>query len=60
MFYLDVDGVYEVKEIAHLLHVTPHTVNKWIREDKLRAVKIGNRYTILGEDLKAYLMEKHG
>lgn len=50
---------YTVKEVAEILQVNPETVRRWIRANKLRAVKTSNKggNKILESELKAFLKE---
>ena len=47
------------EEVAEFLQVSPHTVWRWIREEKLPAISISPRtYRIREEDLEAFLEER--
>lgn len=49
------DGLLTCKEVAQKYKVTEETVWRWIRTQKLPAVKIGSRnYRIRREDLEAF------
>lgn len=48
--------LYTVIETAKILRFSPMTLYKWIREDKIKAVKFGNRsYRIKEKDIKQLL-----
>jgi excisionase family DNA binding protein len=36
---------YKVSEVARIFGVTPQAVYKWIDEEKVKAVRLGNRAT---------------
>lgn len=46
---------YTPQEIADNLKLNINTIYQYIRENKLKAVKIGNRYRISENDLKEFL-----
>lgn len=45
---------YTVEQIAQMLHMHPKTVQRYIREGKLRAVKVGKGWRIGGHDLSVF------
>ena len=47
--------LYNIEEAAQLLKVTPRTILQYIYDNKIPAQKIGRRWQIKEEDLKAYL-----
>lgn len=48
------DAVLTVAEVAQKYRTTPRTVQRWIREDKLRAIRLpGGDYRVRQEDLDA-------
>jgi excisionase family DNA binding protein len=47
------DEVYTVEQFAERLKLHPKTVLRFIREGRLRAVKVGKSYRILRSDLEA-------
>lgn len=55
MIKLETTTAYDVKETAELLHVSPQTVKKYIREGKLRAQRVGLPYYVTEETLKEFL-----
>lgn len=46
---------FSLPEVGELTSVSQTTVFALIREGKLRAVKLGRRTVVLGEDLQAFL-----
>lgn len=46
-----VDKFYTCKEVAERYKVEVITVQEWIRQKKLSAIRIGNRYRIKENDL---------
>jgi excisionase family DNA binding protein len=48
------EEVYTVEQFAERLKVHPKTVLRFIREGRLRAVKVGRAYRILRSDLEAF------
>ncbi|MBP1920959.1 helix-turn-helix domain-containing protein [Youngiibacter multivorans] len=46
---------YDIKEVAAILGVTPRTVQTYITDGKIKAMKIGNKWKVKEEDLKKYL-----
>ena len=46
---------YSIDDIAEILGLTRQTVSKYIREDKLNAVKLGKSYRILEQDFVGFL-----
>lgn len=44
--------------VAELLGVTPKTVRKWVRENKLPSANPGGHHRILGKDLKEFANDK--
>lgn len=46
---------FTVKEIADRLRVTRQAVYDWIREGRLRAVKVGNRTRIPGSAVAEFI-----
>ncbi len=45
---------YTVEQIAQMLQMHPKTVQRYIREGKLRAVKVGKGWRINGHDLSVF------
>ncbi len=46
---------YTPKQVAEILQVHQYTVLKWIREGKLRALKLGRVYRTTESELRAFL-----
>jgi excisionase family DNA binding protein len=44
--------LYTAPEVADILRVDLRTVYRWIKSDKLRAVKVGRRWRISSDTLK--------
>ena len=51
------DTYYSVEQIAAMLHMHPKTIQRYIREGKLRATKIGKSWRIAGHDLSRFTEE---
>jgi len=49
------DKYYTVKELCQLLKRDKSTIYKWIREGKLKAIKVGGKYLIPEEEVKKIL-----
>ena len=47
--------VYELKEVASILKINLRVLRRYIKEEKIRASKIGRKYVITAEDLEAYI-----
>lgn len=45
---------YTVEQISEMLDIHPKTIQRYIREGKLRAVKIGKGWRVTGHDLSAF------
>jgi len=45
---------YTVDQISNMLDIHPKTIQRYIREGKLRASKIGKSWRITGHDLSAF------
>jgi excisionase family DNA binding protein len=45
---------YTVEQISELLDIHPKTVQRYIREGRLRAVKIGKAWRVTGHDLSLF------
>ncbi|MEM8826446.1 MAG: helix-turn-helix domain-containing protein [Pseudomonadota bacterium] len=44
-----------IQETAELVKIGEPTVRGWIRDDELRAIKVGREYRIAVKDLEAFL-----
>ena len=45
--------LYSVEQVADLLNLHVRTVRNYVREGRLKAVRIGKQYRIAREDLEA-------
>ncbi len=45
---------YTVEQISSMLDMHPKTIQRYIREGRLRAVKIGKAWRVTGHDLSAF------
>ena len=48
---------YTVEQIAQMLSIHPKTIQRYIREGKLRAAKIGKSWRVSGHDLSRFTEE---
>ena len=46
---------YTVEQISNMLNIHPKTIQRYIREGKLRAAKIGKGWRITGHDLSVFV-----
>lgn len=46
-----------VNEVAAILRLSPFTIRRWIKEQKLRAVKVGSVWRVYKVDLEKFLGE---
>ena len=46
---------YTVEQISEMLDIHPKTIQRYIREGRLRAVKIGKSWRITGHDLSVFV-----
>ena len=46
---------YTVDQISNMLNIHPKTIQRYIREGKLRAAKIGKGWRITGHDLSTFI-----
>jgi len=46
---------YTVNQIADMLNIHPKTVQRYIREGRLRAAKIGKSWRVTGHDLSTFV-----
>lgn len=53
------DKYYTVEEISEMLAMHPKTIQRYIREGKLRANKVGKSWRVTGHDLSVFA-EKSG
>ena len=47
--------LFTVREVANAFALTPFTIHRWIREHKLKAVKIGGSVRIRAEELQRFI-----
>lgn len=47
--------VYTLDEIAELLHVTRRTLYTYVKDGKLKAVKVGKYWRVTEKNLEAFL-----
>ncbi len=48
---------YSVEQLSRMLHIHPKTIQRYIREGKLRAAKIGKSWRVTGNDLSRFTEE---
>ncbi len=46
---------YSVEQISEMLHIHPKTIQRYIREGKLRATKLGKSWRVTGHDLSVFM-----
>lgn len=47
---------YTIGEVAEMLKVNPESVRRWVRSEKLSAIKLGGKYIrIESNDLKIFI-----
>jgi excisionase family DNA binding protein len=46
---------YSVEQISEMLNIHPKTIQRYIREGKLRAAKIGKSWRVTGHDLSVFM-----
>lgn len=49
-----IKNYYTVEQVSNMLDIHPKTIQRYIREGKLRASKIGKSWRITGDDLSAF------
>ena len=47
--------VYTLEEIAELLHITRRTLYSYVKEGKLKAVKVGKYWRVTEKNLEEFL-----
>ena len=50
--------LFTVDQLAQILDLHPRTIRRYIREDKLKAVKVGGEWRIRKEDAEAFIGSK--
>ena len=53
------NSYYSVDQIAKMLRMHPKTIQRYIREGKLSAVKIGKGWRVSGHDLSRFMEDTH-
>jgi excisionase family DNA binding protein len=53
-----VGPIYKTVEAASVLKVSTRTVQRLIRQGKLKSHKIGRSYRILGRDIEAFFVQQ--
>ena len=48
-------NMYHLVELAGLLHVSHRTVQRYLKAGRIRAVKIGGKWMVSDENLRAFL-----
>ena len=56
----EINKVYTLEEISDLLHVTRRTLYTYIKEGKLKAVKIGKYWRVRDDQIEAFLSTDTG
>lgn len=51
---------YTVEQISEMLEIHPKTIQRYIREGKLRATKIGKGWRVTGHDLSVFAESNSG
>lgn len=46
---------YDIKQVAKILGISTRTVHTYIKDEKIKAKKIGGKWKIKEDDLKEYL-----
>ena len=49
------DSYYTVNQISNMLNIHPKTIQRYIREGKLRAAKVGKGWRVTGHDLSVFI-----
>ena len=50
-----VDKIYTIEQAAEVLLIKPRTLREWIRQEKIKAFKLGGLVRIHEEDLQAFI-----
>jgi excisionase family DNA binding protein len=50
-----VDTIYTIEQAAEILHIKPRTLREWIRQEKVKAFKLGGLVRIHEEDLQEFI-----
>jgi len=51
---------YSPEEVGEQFNVKPATIRKWIREGKLKALKLGGLWRITEEELQRFIKASQG
>lgn len=54
------ENYYTVEQVAEMLKMHPKTIQRYIREGKLNAVKIGKGWRVSGHDLSVFMESEDG
>lgn len=49
--------VFTTKQVSEFFHVKEYTVRKWIRQEKIKATKVGRRWLITEEEVERVIKE---
>lgn len=44
-----------VSDVAHILNVSEETVRRWLRDEELTGMQVGNEWRVERTDLKAFI-----
>lgn len=47
--------IYNVEELSEVLGVSTRTLYRYIKDDKIKASKIGAKWTVTHKDLKSFI-----
>lgn len=53
------EDYYTVDQISSMLNIHPKTIQRYIREGKLRATKLGKSWRVTGHDLSIFTESNH-
>lgn len=54
---MTIEKVYTTKEIAEMLKVSEQNIRIFIKQKKIKAIKIGKNYRVKESDLNQYLQQ---
>ena len=57
-FFVDEDELLSVEEMTRILKMSKPTIQRWCRDRKLPAAKIGKAYRVRKEDLDRWYQRK--
>lgn len=49
------NNYYTVEQISNILNIHPKTIQRYIREGRLRATKVGKSWRVTGHDLSVFI-----